>query len=145
MSYSRIPKSAVKSELSESSVKKWQTEWDSTTKGAITKQYFPKLADKLNLKIDVTPNFTTMVSGHGNIKSYLYKYKIIDSPTCSCKKGEQSIDHIIYECELLEQERGRLKIAVLQTENWPTRKDTLIKKYSKTFKKFIESLNFDKL
>jgi len=59
--------------------------------------------------------------------------------------GEQSIDHIIYECELLEQERGRLKVAVLQTENWPISKDTLIKKYSKTFKKFTESINFDKL
>ena len=32
-----------------------------------------------------------------------------------------------YECELLQQERARLKAAVLQTENWPTRKDTLIK------------------
>jgi len=69
-----------------------------------------------------------MVSGHGNIKSYLYKYKIIDSPKCSCKKGEQSIDHIIYECELLEQDRGRPKAAVIQTENWPISKDTLIKK-----------------
>jgi len=86
-----------------------------------------------------------MVSGHCNIKSYLYKYKIIDSQTCSCKKGEQSIDHIIYECELLEQERGRLKDAVLQTENWPISKYTIITKYSKTFKKFTKSINFDKL
>jgi len=86
-----------------------------------------------------------MLSGHGNIKSYLYKYKIIDSPTCSCKKGEQSVDHIIYECELLQQERGTLKAAALQTENWPISKDTLIKKYNKTFKKFTESINFDKL
>jgi len=123
----------VKSELSESSVKKWQTEWDSTTNGAITKLYFSKIADRLNLKINVTPNFTMIVSGHGNIKSYLYKYKIIDSPTCSCKKGEQSIDHVIYECELLEQERGRLKVAVLQTENWPISNDTLIKKIQQNF------------
>ena len=60
-SYSRITKSAVKSELRESSVKMWLTEWDSTTKGAITKLYFPKIADRLNLKFIVTPNFTTMV------------------------------------------------------------------------------------
>jgi len=67
VTYSRIPKSAVKSALSESSVQKWQTEWDSTTKGANTKLYFPKIADRLNLKINITPHFTTMVSGHGNI------------------------------------------------------------------------------
>ena len=52
----------------------WQSEWDSTTKGTITKLYFPKIADRLKLKINVTPNFTTMVTGHGNIKSYWYKY-----------------------------------------------------------------------
>ena len=69
--YNKIPKSTVKSELGENNVKMWQSEWDSTTKGAITKLYFPKIADRLKLKINVTPNFTTMVTAHGNIKSYL--------------------------------------------------------------------------
>ena len=35
--YKRITKSTVISELSDLSVKKWQSEWDHTTKGAITK------------------------------------------------------------------------------------------------------------
>jgi len=86
-----------------------------------------------------------MVTGHGNIKSYLFKYKIKDSPICSCKRGEQTIDHILYECELVEQERGRLKAAVLLSENWPVSKDIFINKYSKEFKKFMNSLSFDKL
>ena len=59
----------------------------------------------LKLKINVTPNFTTMVTGHGNIKSYLFKHKIKDIPTCFCKRGEQAIDHIIFDCELVEKER----------------------------------------
>ena len=53
-----------------------------------------KVTDKLKLKINVTPNLTMMVTGHGNIKSYLYKYKIIDSLMCPCKIGEQTTDHI---------------------------------------------------
>jgi hypothetical protein len=44
----------VKSELSESSVKKWQKEWDCTRKGAITKLYFSKIAESLKLKITNT-------------------------------------------------------------------------------------------
>jgi len=56
-------------------------------------QSVPRSAIKL--KINVTPNFTTMVTGHGNIKSYLQKYKILDSPMCSCKSGVQRVDHII--------------------------------------------------
>jgi len=94
----------VISELSHFSVTKWQSEWDLTTKGAITKSFFPKIADRLKMKINVTPNFTTMVTGHGNIKSYLHKYKILDSPMCSCKSREQTADHILYDCKLLEQE-----------------------------------------
>jgi len=58
----------VRRELSDNSVTKWQGEWDYTTKGANTKYFFPKIADRLKLKINVTPNFKTMVTGHGNIK-----------------------------------------------------------------------------
>jgi hypothetical protein len=114
-------------------------------KGAITKLYFPKIADRLKIKINVTPNFTTLVTGHGNIRSYLYKYRIIDSPTCSRKKAEQTIDRTIYDCELMEQEWKKLKASVLRTEKWSISKDILVNKYSKTFKKFTESKTLDKL
>jgi hypothetical protein len=53
--YVRIPKSAVKIELSENSKTIWQIEWDRTTKDVATKLYFPKVADRLKLKINVTP------------------------------------------------------------------------------------------
>ena len=61
------------------------------------------------------------------------------------QKGEQTIDRTIYDCELVEQERKRLKAAVLRKEKWPISKDILVNKYSKTFKKFTESITFDKL
>jgi len=94
--YKRIPKSTVISELSDLSVTKWQSEWDHTTKGAIMKAFFPIIADRLKMKINITPNFTTMVTGHDNIKSYLHKYQILDNPMCSCKKRRKnSRPHII--------------------------------------------------
>jgi hypothetical protein len=64
--HKRIPKSSVLSEPNEFSVTKSQSEWNLTTKGAITKSFFPKIAERLKLKINVTPKFTTMVTGHGN-------------------------------------------------------------------------------
>ena len=109
------------------------------------KTFFPKIADGLKLKINVTPNFSTMVTGHGNIKSYLYKYKIVDNPMCSCKRGEQTIDHILFDCELVEQERDRLQVAVLRSDNWTVSEDILINKYSKKLKKFTDNLSFDKI
>jgi hypothetical protein len=36
------------------------------------------------MKINITHNFMTMVTGHGNIRSYLHRFKILDTPTCSC-------------------------------------------------------------
>jgi hypothetical protein len=53
---------------------------------------------------------------------------------CSCKSGKQAIDHILFNSELVEQERDRLKAAVLRSETWPVGKDILINKYSKNFK-----------
>ena len=39
--YKKVPKSVVMSELTEMSIQTWQRQWDQTTKGAITKEYFP--------------------------------------------------------------------------------------------------------
>jgi len=130
---------------SENNETKWQIEWDRTTKGVTTKPYFPKVADRLKLKSNVTPNLTLMVIGHGNIKSYLYKYKIIDSPMCPCKIGEQTTDHTLYDCELVKQERDKPKAEILWSENWPVSKDTLINKYTKILDKFVDSLPLEKL
>ena len=68
-SYKKVPKSLVISEFGRS-VEKWQREWDQITKGEITKEYFPVVADRLNMKTNTPHNFTTMVTGHGNIRSY---------------------------------------------------------------------------
>ena len=68
-SYKKVPKSVVMSELSQISVETCQREWDQTTKGAITKEYFPVVAGGLSMIINITPNLTNIVTGHGNIRS----------------------------------------------------------------------------
>jgi hypothetical protein len=42
---------------------------------------------------------------------------------CSCKNGEQTVDHILFDCKLLDQERDSLKAAVIRSENWPVSKN----------------------
>ena len=63
ISYNRVPKSAITRDLEEISMETWQREWDTTKKGSITKEYFPKVAERLNTKINLTQNFTTIVTG----------------------------------------------------------------------------------
>jgi hypothetical protein len=43
----------------------WQQLWGNTTKGTVTKEFFPKIKDRLKMKITLTPNFTAMVTAHG--------------------------------------------------------------------------------
>jgi hypothetical protein len=143
-SYMKVPKSVVMSELSEISVETWQREWDLTTKGAITKEYFSVVADRLNMNINITPNLTTIVTGHGNISSYLHRFKIIDTPTCACGSSDQNIDHMLYEYALIKQERDSLISTVVKTDVWPIGKKHLIRKYYQPFVKFINKISFDK-
>ena len=44
LSYHKYPKSAVTNELKCLGIQKWQSEWDNTNNGAVTKTFFP--ADK---------------------------------------------------------------------------------------------------
>ena len=105
--------------------------WDKTTKGQITKEYFPIAADSLNMKINLTHNFTTMVTGQGKIRSYLHRIKILETTTCSCGTKDQRVDHLLHKCELLNKERDILISTILQTDFWPISKKTLIRKHFK--------------
>jgi len=34
------------------------------------------------VNLSLSPNVTTIMTGHGNIRSYLHRLKIIESPEC---------------------------------------------------------------
>jgi hypothetical protein len=93
--YNNIPKRVVKSELAHNSVEKWQKHWHQTTKGKITKAFFPRVEERLSRKLHTNQALTTILTGHGNIKAYLYRFKITDSLTCLCGEGDQHIDHML--------------------------------------------------
>jgi tubulin alpha len=123
ITYNRVPKSVIKRDLENTSAETWQGEWNQTTKGRITKAYFPKVAERLHTKIHLTQNFTTMVTGHGNIKSYLYRFKIIDAPDCPSGNDNQTTEHILLEYAILHEERERLIASVAEEDSWPINKD----------------------
>ena len=89
--YDKIPKSVVKSELESISVEKWQKNWRQTTKGTITKAFFPRVEERLSRKLYTNQALTTILTGHGNFKAYLYHFKIIDSPTCPVARATNTL------------------------------------------------------
>jgi len=111
-SYKRVPKSVVARELAEESIRKWQREWTQTTNGRTTEDFFPDVAERLKMKINLTQNLTAIVTGHGKTRAYLQRFKIIENATFPCGKRDQTTDHLIFECELLTKERNRMKSSI---------------------------------
>ena len=143
ITYNRIPKSTLYKELEDEMIIKWQKEWEESPKAALTKQFFPSISDRIKAKIQATPNFTALVTGHGKTRSYLHRFKLLESPTCPCGKEEQTTDHLIYRCILLQQPRETLKRETTKQGIWPTDKQELINKHLKQFMKFTKSVDFD--
>jgi len=82
------------------------------------------------MKINLTQHLTNLVTGHGNIKSYLHRFRIIEAPDCPCGYGNQTAEHILLECGILREERERQIAAVAKTDNWLI-KNMLIKNTTK--------------
>jgi len=70
---------------------------------------------------------------------------VIEEPTCPCGNGDQTTDHIIYECERLTKERDRLMKTAVGANKWPIKKRDLIRRHYNEFTKFINEIQFDKL
>jgi hypothetical protein len=85
------------------------------------------------------------MTGHGNIRSYLHQLKIIGNPECPCKQGTQTVDHLIFQCNRLKNEREKLKTSVLRGGNWAVSKSELTNRYLKQFIRYMNSMDLEKL
>jgi hypothetical protein len=137
---------SVASEISRKGLEKWQQQWNNTAKGAVCRTFFPRLEPRLKMKMPITPEFTALVTGHGKTKPYLHRFKLADDPTCPCNEGQQTSDHIIFECDIVEAQRSSLiKHITVSGGSRPPAKDELITKYLKAFLSFVKSIDFQKL
>jgi hypothetical protein len=90
-------------------------------------------------------NFTAIVTAHGKTKAYLHRFKIIESPECPCDGGNQTVDHLIYDCTKLQGEREKPTSNVSKPDNWPVNESDLVNNHTKHFSQFANSIDFGKL
>jgi hypothetical protein len=144
--FDRIPVTSVNSEINRKGLEQWQQKRNSSEKGAVCRSFFPRLDQKLKMRIPITHEFTALVTGHGKTKSYLHRFNLIDNSMCPCNEGQQTSEHIIFECNILEAQRNSLiKKVVLSGGSWPPTNDELVTKYLYAFTEFIKSIDFQKL
>ena len=119
---------------------------DGYEKGGSYKRFFPSVRKRLTQKIPIFPLLTTMLTGHGNIKSYLYRLGLTDNRMCPCEEEEQTVDHLIFKCKKLHNQRNEMIRQIKNTGgNWPATNETLINNYQNFFVKFVKSLELSDL
>ena len=94
LAYDKIPRQTIITEGKEKEITKWQEQWTSCTKGAVSKLFLLYIKERMKTIIPIAAKFTAMVTGHGLTRSYLHRFKIIPNSTCACGlKEEQTINH----------------------------------------------------
>jgi len=115
-------------------------------KGGSYKTFFLSVRKRLTQKIPIFPELTTMLTGHGNIKSFLYRLGPTDNRMCPCGEEEQTVDHLISKCKKLRNQRNEMIRKIKNTGgNWPATNETLINNYQFFFVKFVKSLELSDL
>ena len=126
--YNEIPQSQTVQQLKQQRTESWQTQWEQTTKGSTTKQFFPIIKERLKKRRNLPPNVTATVKAHGRTRAYLHRFKI-ESLKCPCETGNQTAGHLIYECRRLQKEAEALTRSIARQDTWPSGKSDTVNKY----------------
>ena len=87
--YDKIPREVIVTRKKEHGLLMWQEQWTSMGKGAVTKAYFPTVRNRLRQTIPIFPEFATVVTGHGKLRSYLHRIGLTDNLMCPCEGKEE--------------------------------------------------------
>jgi hypothetical protein len=68
-----------------------------------------------------------MVTAHGKPKAYLHSFKTIQSPEWVCNHGDQTIDRLIFYCDIFYKESGKIIAHTSREEDWPVWNCDLVK------------------
>lgn len=99
--YSKFSISFVKDKLRKFNRETWETRYRNVAQGQHTRNFFPTLAKIAEFHKCVSTSFfiTQVITGHGYHKSYLHRFKIIDSDKCPCDNTSiQTVGHLLEQC-----------------------------------------------
>jgi hypothetical protein len=106
VTYSTIPKKRYKKGYPERKHKKMvKSMGGNNERSDYQRIFFPSVERRLAVNVNVSPNVTTLMTCHGNIRSYLHRLKILGSPECPSRHGVRTVDHLICQCNRLKNER----------------------------------------
>ncbi|KAJ4443296.1 hypothetical protein ANN_04964 [Periplaneta americana] len=115
--YSTCPISYIKQKIKHTTTLKWNTYWNSSVKGSVTKKlFFPNVQDRLCCSQFSTDFFyTQFMTGHGKFGSYFERFRIksAEESLYICKEN-QTVEHLIFHCPCDSDVRFELTTSVPQ-------------------------------
>ncbi|XP_067118884.1 uncharacterized protein [Centruroides vittatus] len=133
--YSKISTTYLKSKINSIFLEEWQARWDSADTGRLTHNFIPDINAWIkNPHHSTTFQLTQLLTGHGNLKTYLRRFLGKTDNFCKCNLNEEEdTQHIIYHCPLYTMQRRTLIEAVYNcNQHWPCTTQTFTR-YSKAF------------
>jgi hypothetical protein len=118
--YKYYPESYAKRILRKKTIENWSKDWLDSRKGWVTKQFFPTVESRMSNKhLNCDFIITQYVTGHGQFRAYLYRFKKLESSLCICGNSEDTPLHRLTNCDLvlvrrmvLESECSRLHLSL---------------------------------
>ncbi|KMQ95338.1 reverse [Lasius niger] len=88
----------------------WQTKWTSYNKSRTTFAFFDKERNRLDARSLQTDHWVTQVlTGHGNFRARLASLELVDDAVCICNDQNDTVQHFLLECPLLDVQRVALR------------------------------------
>ncbi|KAJ4445304.1 hypothetical protein ANN_07109 [Periplaneta americana] len=104
---------------------------------------FPSVKRRLSRKVPISPEFTAMTTGHGKLRAYLHRFRIIESPICPCGQQEQTANHAIFDCNIVTRQRNDMIRKIQEAGGkWPTTCEALASNYLQIFSTFVRGIDF---
>ncbi|XP_023235525.1 uncharacterized protein LOC111634923 [Centruroides sculpturatus] len=142
ISFDKIPINHIHKYIKDNTIKEWQREWTQSSTGRTTYQFIPSITNRQTMSY-LTPTYsmTQLLTGHGNLPSYLHKIKKKSSDNCSCDDMTKcDIEHILLYCPLHNAAREELiNLCTQDSKTWPLPWDYFLstKKTYKQLENFV--------
>ncbi|KOB69169.1 TRAS3 protein [Operophtera brumata] len=101
--YDRFPLSFAKYVTRADSIVEWQSLYQASSSGCTTKFFFKEVAvaHKVLGSLVMDNYLAQLFTGHGGFRSYLYRFKLAESPLCTCgSEVDQTVQHLLVDCPM---------------------------------------------
>jgi hypothetical protein len=90
-------------------LEEWQKRWDAGRTARLVHKFLPDVSERMKRSFLHFDHYTTqLVTGHGQFRAKLHSLGLRDDPDCACGLGNQTAEHIIWECPLLNDVRDEM-------------------------------------